>query len=137
MSEERFQEKYMEYQGLVQQFQQLKENSQTLEKHILELNKLKENLDSLSKFNTGEEALMSLGSGIFLKGEFKDNNKVLMSVGSGICVEKNVEDAIKTVDRQMVEVVGFNEQIKMEVQKTVDNIQELQLELQNLQNTSN
>ena len=130
--ENKVQERYMEYQLLVQQYQQLQQNIQTLEKHVYDMNNLKENLDTISKTQINKETLIPLGSGIFLKGELKDNKNVIMNVGSDVFVEKNVEEAIKTVDKQFNEVNNLLEQMQEEIVRTHLKINEMQEEFKEL-----
>jgi len=132
MNENKVKEKYMEYQLLMQQFQQLQENIGALEKHILELRVLDDNLSSLSKTKAGEETLMPLGSGIFVKGELKDNSNVVMNVGGGVCVEKSVDEAKDTVSIQLSDVTNVFTELQEEIMKTSEKLQSLQDEFKNM-----
>ena len=130
--EEQLKEKYMEYQLLMQQAQQLQQNIEALEKHILNLRSLNDNLDSISKVKTNEEMLMPLGSGLFLKGSLQDNNNILMNVGANVVVEKSIEEAKETVSKQLEEVTVVLEQMQHEVDHTNEHLHGLQQEFQNL-----
>src|SRR3989338_2635633 len=130
MTTDNLQERYMEYQMLFQQMQQLKENSSALEKHILSLNDLKDNLNNIPSIKTGTESLMAIGNGLFLKSELKDNENVIMNVGSGVCVEKSIQDAINTIDKQLIDVKNILEEINLEINDTTERIYQLQEELQ-------
>ena len=132
MNENKVKEKYMEYQLLMQQFQQLQENISALEKHIFELRALDDNLSSLSKTKAGEETLMPLGSGIFVKGELKDNSNVVMNVGGGVCVEKSVDEAKDTVSIQLSDVTNVFTELQEEIMKTSEKLQSLQDEFKNM-----
>ena len=132
VNKEKLKEKYMEYQLLMEQLQQLQENVSTLEKHTMELVFLTENLDSVSKTKIGQETLVPLGSGIFLKGSLKENSNVIMSVGSSVCIEKDIAEAKKTVSEQLGEVNQVLTQMQEEVGKTTFRLQELQNEFQGL-----
>lgn len=130
--EEKLKEKYEEYQLLVQQLQQLQENSSGLESHTFNLATLMENLISIKDVKVNQEALIPLGSGIFLKGSLKDNSAVVMNVGSNICVEKNLDEAQQVISQQLNEVNQFLGQLQEEVVKTTHRIQELQSEFQTM-----
>lgn len=132
MNKEKLKEKYMEYQMMVQQVQQLHQNIENLDKHIQELNKLDENLDSLPKVKPENEALMALGSGIFMKGVLKDNKNLIMNVGGGVCVEKTVDEARETVKKQLNEVGTLSQQMKEQANMLIEGIQELQQEFEKL-----
>jgi len=131
-----FKEKYMEHQVLMQQLQQLQENISSLDKHILDLKVLNDNLDSIGKTESGKDTLMPLGSGIFVNGTLKDNKSVIMNVGANICVEKSVEEAKQTIDKQIEDVGNLLEQLQVEITNTSFRLQELQNEFQNIREES-
>ena len=130
MTNKNMKEKYMEYQILMQQLQQLQQNISALEKHIIDLRGLDDNLNSLSQTKINSETLMPLGSGIFLKGELKDNKTVIMNVGNNVCVEKNMVEARDTVNKQLEEVSIVLGQLQEEVDNTAVKLNEMQSELQ-------
>lgn len=123
-------EKYLEFQMLLQQLQQLQENIGTLEKHILDLNNLNENVDSVSKLAGGEEILVPLGSGIFLRSVLKDSRNFVMNVGANVCIDKTSDEAKAVILKQSADVNGVLAQMQEEAVRTVTRIQELQEELQ-------
>ena len=104
-------DKYNEYQMLMQQLQQLEQNSEIIEKHVSDLNSLKENLGNVSKVKTNTESLLPIGNGIFLRGELKDSSSVVMNVGAGVLLEKSVKEAI---DRRLGDT-RFLTKIEIEV----------------------
>lgn len=132
INKERLKESYMEYQLLMQQLQQLQQNTSALEKHIVDLRNLNENLASLNQSEVDTETLMPLGSGIFVKGSLRDNNKVLMNVGSNVCIEKGIDEAKETVSKQLEEVTNVIIQLQHEIQSTTTRLSQLQKELQNI-----
>ena len=75
---------------------------------------------------------MPLGSGIFVKGELKDNNNLIMNVGSNICVEKTVDEGKETISKQLNDISGVFEQLQIEIQRTTERLQELQNEFKDL-----
>ncbi len=131
-NKEDLKEKYMEFQMLMQQLQQLQQNVSALEKHVVDLRTLDGNLDTILDSKVDSETLMPLGSGIFLKGVLKDNKNVIMNVGSSVCVEKTVDEAKNTVSIQLSEVTNVLEQMQGEVSRLTERIQELQTEFQTL-----
>ncbi len=133
---EQSREKYLEFQLLMQQFQQLQQNQTALEKHIKDLFNLKANLETVSNLNSNSESLIPLGSGIFLKGELKDTETVVINVGVGICVEKTVEEAKETVSNQLNEVTVVLEQINEDLEETKHKLMDLQNELQSMNEIS-
>lgn len=132
MNKEQIQERYTEYQYLVQQLQQLQQNMSAFEKHVLELNSLNDNLGSLKNVGLNSETLMPFGNGIFVKAELKDNQNVVMNVGNNVCVDKTVDEARSLVDKQLEEVKSVVEQLQTEIGNTMTRLHELQHEIQHL-----
>lgn len=132
MTKQDMKEKYMEYQILVQQFQQLQQNISILEKHVIDLIGLRDSLDSVKQTKLEQDTLVPLGGGIFLRGMLKDNKSVVMNVGSNVLVEKSVDDAKINVNRQLEELSNAIEQLQGEGADIASKIQELQIEFQSM-----
>ena len=132
MTNKNFEALYTEYNELIQQFQQLQQNVGALEKHVNDLNELKNNLTSISQVQVNEEVLIPLGSGIFLNGLLKDNKTTLMNVGASLCVEKDVDDVVKTIDKQIDDTTSFLSQMQEYAGQSVNRIQELQEEFKKI-----
>ena len=127
-----YKEKYIEYEFLMQQLQQLQQNISALDKHIVDLNSLDQGLEQLTKIKTNQETLIPFGSGIFLKGEIKDNSTVIMNVGNNICVEKTLDEARETVAKQLEEVTLVLEQLREEMERNSVQLNSLQQEFESL-----
>lgn len=127
------QNKYLEYQQLNAQLQQLQKQFVQLEQQMLELNMLKEGVNDIKKLKPGDEILTSLGSGLFIKTELKDNNQILMNVGSKTVVTKTPSEAEKILTQQQDEIKSIMENIKTELQQGVKKLNSLQQDLNKLQ----
>ncbi|MEK6948497.1 MAG: prefoldin subunit alpha [Nanoarchaeota archaeon] len=132
MNEQKIKEKYYEYQMTVQQIQQLQQNISNLEKHITELNKIDDNIETITKVELNQETLIPMGNGLFIKGTIKDTSKFIMNVGSGVCVEKTSEEARITVKKQLDEVSTLTDNMKVQVEELIVTIQELQEEIEKM-----
>ena len=133
MTNKNFEALYTEYNELIQQFQQLQQNVGALEKHVNDLNELKNNLTSISQVQVYEEVLIPLGSGIFLNGLLKDNKTTLMNAGVNVCVEKDISEAIKTVDSQIIDTNNLLNQMQEYSKQSLDRVQELHGQLKDNQ----
>ena len=133
MTNKNFEALYTEYNELIQQFQQLQQNVGALEKHVNDLNELKNNLTSISQVQVNEEVLIPLGSGIFLNGLLKDNKTTLMNAGVNVCVEKDISEAIKTVDSQIIDTNNLSNQMQEYSKQSLDRVQELHGQLKDNQ----
>ncbi|MFO7965990.1 MAG: prefoldin subunit alpha [Archaeoglobaceae archaeon] len=84
--------------------QQLRNDSETVQNRISEVenarNELDSTIESLEYFSSLDgqvEALMNLGGGVFAYVDVKDSRKMLCDVGGGVVMEKEVDDAVESL----------------------------------------
>ena len=98
--EESWREKYLQFQMLQQQIEQISEHAEMLNKQMGELDITRNALKELSRTKANTEIIAPLSNGIFVKAELKENNKLIVNVGSNITVEKTVEQVITLLSKQ-------------------------------------
>ena len=125
-------EKYFELQILEQQLKQVNQQLLGMDNQLLELQRIKENLDDIANTKKDTEMLVALGGGVFSKAELKDSSKVLMNVGSNIVIEKDIASSKVVVDHQMGQITEVIKQLEQEFQILAMNSQVLQQDLQKL-----
>lgn len=119
---------YMEYQLLIQQLQQLHENINTLERHIIDLAGLSDSLGSIDGMKKNQEVLMPFGGGIFLRGMLADSENVVMNVGANVCVEKTTNDAKVAINNQAEEIKSALEHLQTEAARITHRLRGIQEE---------
>lgn len=129
-------EKYLELQILTQQIRQLQQHIANLENQIVELEVLEDNLEEIKKIKEGGDILVSLGAGIFAKGQLKDNKKVVMNVGANTMVKKDVDEAKAVVKDQSEQVKRLVMDITEELEKAAIRVQNLQQDIQEVMQDS-
>jgi len=127
-------EKYMEIKLLEQQFGQIKQQITNLELQLIELKRLNESLEDLSKVKKNSEILVPLGGGIFSKAELKDDKDFFMNVGANIVVKKSREEAKKILDKQIKELESIFVQTEEQLNGIALQLHVGQQELQSLVN---
>jgi|SaaInlStandDraft_4_1057021.scaffolds.fasta_scaffold94322_2 prefoldin alpha subunit len=110
-------QKLMAQQLFMQQLQQLEQQIGSIEQQRVDLGSLKENIVELQKLKK-VKIHTPLGAGVFLESEVKEVNDVLLGVGSGVIVKKEVSDAVKIIERQIVEL----EKISVQMQQELNNL---------------
>jgi len=113
--------------------QQLRAESEAVQRRIIEIELVQSELDktieSLEYFNSLEgnvEALMNLGGGVFAYVDVKESKKMLVDVGAGVIAEKEVGEAIETLKRRkerLNETVTKLEQILEQIVSQAEKIQ--------------
>ena len=125
------QKKVMEYQFVVKQIGELQQHIQQVEKHVADLENLKETVSSLESAPEGTDLLVPLGSGVFFKSKKDSGDKVVISVGADVLLEKGYEDAHKTVDQQIVEMGEVLNQLQTNLNYLIAKEKDLQGSLGN------
>lgn len=110
------QEYLIKLQMLEQQASQFGEQLKLIDKQIVELQTLKENMTSLEKSDENE-MFSEIGKGIYVKGQL-DKGKMLVDVGNKILVPKTSKEISIIVNEQ---IKKFDE-VKSEIGKHVDQV---------------
>ena len=126
------QRKYIEIQILAQQIKQIKKNLEILNQQIFELNMISNSLTEIKKTKIGQELLIPLGSGIFIKTELKDNNEILTNVGSDVVVSKTNAETKTFIKSQTEFVIEMITKIEQELHLSISKYEELKEDLQEL-----
>jgi len=129
MKDDDLQQRYLEYQLLTNQIKQLQQQIEQLTQHLVDLGGIKEGLDNVSNSEIGEELLVPVGSGVFIKASLKENKEAIMTVGANVSVDKNIKDVVIIVDKQIEEVKHVIHDMEMELGNLGMRIEELQKEL--------
>jgi prefoldin alpha subunit len=130
--QKQMQQKYMEMQMLEQQMQHVQKQLQLLEQQNMELVATREAIDEIASAPAGKEILVPISSGIFIKGQLKENKELTVNVGANVAVNKSVDDTKALIEEQIHEVENFRNELSMNMQKLASKAQELENELSNL-----
>ncbi len=103
-NEEQLQQKYLKFQFLQQQVEQLSQQLEILNQQNAELEISINALRKLGRTKINNEILAPIADGIFLKGELKDNQKLIVNVGSDVAVEKTIPQVVKLLEKQKEEL---------------------------------
>lgn len=94
------QEKYLQFQYLQQQLEQISQHLELLNQQNGELDISIHAVQELEKTKLKNELLAPIADGIFLKGELKDNKKLVVNVGMNTTVERTVPEVVKLLENQ-------------------------------------
>ena len=120
--------------------QQLEAEIKALEEQKLQAEKLENDLSKTGQTLRGlrdpdneQDILIPIGSGVYVYGKITDWQKILVNVGSGTIVPKTLDEAIKTVDKQIENYRNLIQQISQHIQQKIIEIQSVQDRMQQLQ----
>lgn len=91
---------YFEAENNRRQLESISAQIQVLEVAMAETESAIKALDSLKEAKAGDEILVPIGSGSFIKGEIKDKENVIIGIGAGISVEKKVSETKKILEKR-------------------------------------
>ena len=116
-------EELQKYMALIEQYKeqmnQLEMQTQYLQAAITDYNKAKITLEQLSNADTGTDMLLPIGGSTYIDATANKTTKVLFDIGGGIVAEKTTEDAIKNIEKRLVDLQKTQEKL-MEM---INNIQ--------------
>lgn len=98
-------QRYAEFQELQQQVEQLRQQEQLLQEHIVDLDLSLEGLREVEHTAPDTEMLAPLANGIFVTASLKENKHVLVNVGTDTVVEKPIADARQLLEEQKRELL--------------------------------
>lgn len=127
-NENQLQEKYMEFQVLQQQMEQVSKYLEELDGKVHEFVQTRTSLKKIAEMPLSE-AFVSLAPGIFAQAEMKENQKFIVNVGANVMVEKTVPQISEMLDRQIKEISQVQIQMDQNLQSLNTRINELVKEL--------
>lgn len=116
-SEEEIKEKYLEFQQVQQQLQQLTEHVEQMNQQAAELEISINAIREIEKTPLNNEFLAPLANGIFVKGELKENSRLIINVGSNVTVERTPSEVIELLQKQRKEVMEQTAQAEAVVEQ--------------------
>lgn len=94
---EEFQRMVYLYQMLEEQQQLLTEQQQMIQQQIMGANLSKTSIEGFKGLSNDHELVVPLGTYAFTRVKIIDPTKIMVSVGKEIIIEKNLDDAIKSM----------------------------------------
>ena len=104
VNEEQIQQKYMQFQAMQQQLEQISQHLELLNQQNDELDISINAVKELGNTKVDNELLAPIADGIFFKGVLKDNQKLIVNVGSDTTVEKSIPEVVKLLEDQKKDV---------------------------------
>ena len=108
--QEFLQERYVEMQLIEKQVHQLRQRLQIVEGEIQEVRSNSVALDEMSKVKPGEELMIPLANGIFMRGTVKETEKLLVGVGASI-VEKDIPSTKNILDQRLQTLEKYHKEV--------------------------
>ena len=135
MKEEQ-QKKFLELQILSQQSKELQQQYAVLDQQLIELSIIIDTLNEVKNTKDKTEILTSLGQGVFIKTNLKQNNEFLVNVGGNVVVAKSMNELLDLIIKQEDDIKSILEQIELEINQIYSRINQLNNDMIDLGETS-
>lgn len=128
MSESRTTKEHLaaEYGALAQLLEDVRRRVDILNTTLAEISAAKSALEEVSSLSEGEELLVPVGAGVFVRAKLAGKDKVLVTLGANIMVEKALEDTRKYLEER-------EQKVRDALQKSVADYQALVSRLRDIE----
>ncbi len=117
------QEQLIQLQIIEQESNQLEQQLQLIEQHLVEIQQLKTGLDELEK-TSEKQILANIGKGIYVPAEIK-NKDLIVEVGNKNFVKKSIPETKKIIEEQIKKLNSAKQQIIGKVNELQEQMNEL------------
>jgi prefoldin alpha subunit len=115
-----------EYGALAQLLEDVRRRVDILNTTLAEISAAKSALEEVSSLSEGEELLVPVGAGVFVRAKLAGKDKVLVTLGANIMVEKALEDTRKYLEER-------EQKVRDALQKSVADYQALVSRLRDIE----
>lgn len=99
-----------------QESKELEEKMEIVDRQISELQGFSVSLNDLDKNKKNKEMLASLGKGVYIKTDIKED-RLFVDVGGGVLVRKSVQEAEKVIEEQMKKLNAIKVEMTFESER--------------------
>ncbi len=123
LSQEEIQNKAVEMEMLRQNMQQLDQQLIALETRKMQIEEV---LKAITQIKGGEDILLPLGPGFFIKGNLKKTDKVIVAVGANMALEKRMSESKDDIEKNLKEIDKISNNLKSELLRASEHMEETQ-----------
>jgi len=134
VTQEQVQEKLMMFQLMEKQLESMRQQAMMIEQRLMEIETTKAALKEIGSLKQGNDALVPIGSGLFIKASIREKEKVMTEIGSNIMKKKSLADARQYLGTRQKEIEIAGHSLNHEMEKVSGHLQKMGPELQELAN---
>lgn len=118
-----------EYGALAQLLEDVRRRVELLNTTLAELAAAKSALEEIGSLSEGEELLVPVGAGVFVRARLASKDKVLVTLGANVMVEKTLEDTRKYLEEREQKVRDALQKSVADYQALVGRLREIEQRL--------
>jgi len=127
VNQHELQQKVSTLEAMRNQVEALQQQKELLNEKIKRHDEAKKTMENYKKEDEGAEVLVPVGADSYIYTEVSNNEQVLIGLGAELSAEREIEDALKIIDRKK-DKIGDE---KQELQEDIDELNESADELEN------
>jgi prefoldin alpha subunit len=81
-------------------------------------------LEGLKKLQNGEDTLIPVGAGSYIRMQLADSKKLIMGIGAGVAVEKDVEGSVEELKGRLQDLDKARTSIQQQLDQTATRYQQ-------------
>lgn len=121
-----------EYTLLSQLLEDLRRRIDLLNASLNEIVAAKKALEEVQKLNEGEEVLVPLGAGIYVRAKLASKSNMIVTIGANIMIERPPEEARKTIESREQEIRDALQKTIADYQVLVNRLRELEQQIRSV-----
>jgi len=98
--QEQLNDMYTRLQMIDAQIKQLQQQMMATEQQIQDIATVKDGLTDLENVQSGNEILVPIAGGIFVKAKIEDTSELIVNIGASVNVKKPISEVIGLIDGQ-------------------------------------
>jgi prefoldin alpha subunit len=123
-------EQMFEAEMIHQQLGNLQDYLAKIDKQIAEVLSLKDALDQFCTVKKGEELLVPLAAGVFMKAVATEDHTLHVNVGKGVVVPKSIEGVQAMLDEQLTEMRAYEQQLQQQFEELLGKLKRIEEKVQ-------
>jgi len=124
-------EKYVLYQLLQYNLEQMKQQYNTLNNQLVEIEGTMNAVSDIEKAES-RDVLVPIGSGAYAYAKLSDNKNLLFNVGANVMIKKDTASIKELLEKKKSEVIRLMEETEKSMNEMAEKINEVVQELQKL-----
>ncbi len=112
-----------EYEVLRTQAEALQQNLELVNQHISEFRRTIEAIEEVERLKEGNEILVPLGAGSFVRAELKDTGSVILSLGADVAARRSTAEARQELEARVRELERVRDEHSSRLQEVLKGLE--------------
>ncbi|MEM3936257.1 MAG: prefoldin subunit alpha [Thermofilaceae archaeon] len=121
-----------EYTLVSQLAEEMRKRIELLNASMNEVAAARRALEETQNLNEGDELLVPLGAGVFVRARLANKSSVVVTIGASIMIEKNVDEALRIIGSREQRIRDALQRSMAEYQALLNRLQELEQQIRSM-----